>query len=132
MCFLLKARLSRISFRKSIKLAARRERPRGGRIEFVEDSAALCRLGLICVNRADVVRDQLEECGTRQIPDNSRPSASPLDDAFRRQPENDVAVAPTGAAQRGQPVDHSGGQLNQVLAALGLGRIEAATAKKPN
>ena len=48
------------------------------------------------------------------------------------QPENDVAVAPTGAAQRAQPVDHSGGQLNQVLAALGLGRIEAATGKKPN
>jgi hypothetical protein len=78
---------------------------------------------------------------SQQVEADSRPFGNPsdsvkadraLDDAFRRQPENDVAVAPTGAAQRAQPVDHSGAQLNQVLAALGLGRIEAATAKKPN
>jgi hypothetical protein len=36
------------------------------------------------------------------------------------------------APKRAQPVDHNGGQPNQALAALGLGRIEAATAKKPD
>ena len=96
----------------------------------VDDSAAPSRLGLISKSLTWFATNW-RNADSRFL-DNSRPSASPLDDAFRRQPENDVAVAPTGAAQRAQPVDHSGGQLNQVLAALGLGRIEAATAKKPN
>jgi hypothetical protein len=38
--------------------------------------------------------------------DNSRPSASPLDDAFRRQPQNHVAVALAGAAHGPEAVDH--------------------------